>query len=255
MGILNVTPDSFSDGGKFLDADRAIAHGLAMFAQGADIVDVGGESTRPGAQPVDPATELERVLPIISELSRHGPVSIDTSKPDVAAKSVAAGASVINDVSGFRDPSMVRVASETAATVCVMHMKGDPRTMQQAPTYDDVVTEVRDYLKRQADMLESDGISRSSIWIDPGIGFGKSLEHNLEILRRLDEIVATGLPVLVGLSRKSFIGKLTGDLHPSNRGIGSVAAMLAAAAKGARIVRVHDVPESVQALAVWGALS
>lgn len=256
MGILNVTPDSFSDGGRFSDPLAALEHGRTLAADGADIIDVGGESTRPGSDEVTPAEELARVRPIVTTLVRDFdvPLSIDTRHAEVARACVEAGASIINDVSGFRNPAMVALAAECDAGLVVMHMLGEPRTMQDEPTYDDVVAEVRDYLGNQAAMLEGVGVGRERIAIDPGIGFGKSTEHNIELLRRLLELAALGYPVLVGASRKRFIGDLTGQPHPGRRVHGSVAAAAWAALHGADVVRVHDVKQTAEAFGVWLAI-
>jgi dihydropteroate synthase len=255
VGIVNVTPDSFSDGGVNFDPRSAIASGRSMLAAGADLIDVGGESTRPGAGEVTRAEELERVLPVVSDLSALGAVvSIDTRHAEVASACVAAGASVINDVSGFSDPAMVALAAFCDAGLVVMHMQGDPRTMQDEPRYGDVVAEVAEYLGAQALRLESAGVARERIVVDPGIGFGKTTAHNLELLRRLDEIVAAGYPVLVGASRKRFIGEITGVSEPRDRLAASIAAALEAVGRGASAVRVHDVADTVAALAVARAI-
>ena len=255
MGIVNVTPDSFSDGGMNPDVRAALGSAEAMLTAGADIIDVGGESTRPGAGAVTPAQELARVLPVVRGLADRGAVvSVDTRHAEVASACVAAGASVINDVSGFSDPAMAALAALCDAGVVVMHMKGDPRTMQDEPRYDDVVAEVAAYLRAQALMLESAGVARERIALDPGIGFGKTTAHNLGLLRRLDEIVALGYPVLVGASRKRFIGEITGVTEPRDRLAGSLAAALGAVEAGAAIVRVHDVAETVAALALARAI-
>lgn len=250
MGILNVTPDSFSDGGEHAESNAAFARGLALVEHGADIVDVGGESTRPGSAPVSAAQEVARVEPVVAELAAHGqfPVSIDTRHALVAAACVAAGASIINDVSGFRDPAMVDVAVGCEAGVVIMHMLGEPGTMQHDPRYDDVVDEVRGYLDRAASRLVAAGVARNRIAVDPGIGFGKTLEHNLELFRRLPELAELGYPLLVGASRKRFIGELTGVAEPRERVGGSVIAALTAVERGAHIVRVHDVSDTLQAL-------
>ena len=256
MCILNVTPDSFSDGGRFDDPVAAVARAERIIAHGAAILDVGGESTRPGADPVSVAAELSRVRPVVLRFSPEDiPVSIDTRHADVAAACVEAGASIINDVSGFRDHAMVDVAARCDAGVVIMHMLGEPKTMQTEPRYDDVVREVGGYLVAQATMLQAAGVSRERIAIDPGIGFGKSVEHNLELLRRLPEMAALGFPVVIGVSRKRFIGALTGAGEPLDRLGGSLAAALFAAAHGACVLRVHDVEATVQALVVQGALS
>jgi dihydropteroate synthase len=255
MGILNVTPDSFSDGGSYPRRESAIAAGLAMIAAGAGIVDVGGESTRPGAEPVPVTEEADRVVAVVRALAERGAcVSVDTRHAEVAAAAVAAGAAVVNDVTGFSDPEMVRVAAESNAGLVVMHMRGEPRTMQADPVYADVVGEVACYLAQQADTLRRVGIDTECIALDPGIGFGKTTAHNLALLGRLGELVALGYPVLVGASRKRFIGEITGVAEPRERVAGSVAAALAAVERGALIVRVHDVPETVQALAVEAAI-
>lgn len=251
MGIVNVTPDSFSDGGVNIDPRAAVASARAMVAAGAGVIDVGGESTRPGSGEMTAAEESARVLAVVRELADGGAVvSIDTRHAVVASAGVAAGASIINDVSGFSDPAMVDVALSCDAGLVVMHMKGDPRTMQDEPRYKDVVTEVAGYLGARAAGLVAAGVDPLRIALDPGIGFGKTIEHNLELLRRLDELVALGYPVLVGASRKRFIGELTGVAEPRGRVAGSVAAALVAVQRGAAVVRVHDVPETVGALAV-----
>jgi dihydropteroate synthase len=246
MGVLNVTPDSFSDGGQWLDRDRAVEHGLALASAGADIVDVGGESTRPGSDPVDEATERERVVPVIEALAPHVRVSVDTSKPGVAEAAVAAGASIVNDVTA----SLHEVAAATGAGWIAMHMQGTPRTMQDAPRYRDVVAEVRDFLVERAEKARAAGIGE--IWIDPGIGFGKTAEHNLSLLRHLDVLVATGWPVAVGVSRKGFIGALAGGAPADDRLEGSLALATWSALRGAAVVRVHDVAETVRAMRVAG---
>jgi len=254
MGILNVTPDSFSDGGRFFDRERALDHARRMLADGADLIDVGGESTRPGAAPVDEAGELARVIPVIDELAREGAlVSVDTMKPAVMRAAVAAGAAMINDVNALRLPGALAAAASTDAAVCLMHMQGEPRTMQGAPSYDDVVAEVRDFLVERAQSCEAVGIARDRIVLDPGFGFGKTLAHNLVLVRGLPELVATGYPVLAGLSRKSSLGAITGR-PGGERLAASLAAALAAVARGASIVRVHDVRETVDALKVWTAI-
>jgi len=255
MGIVNVTPDSFSDGSTNFDPRAALESAQAMLAAGADIIDVGGESTRPGAETVTPQQELARVLPVVRALAESGAVvSVDTRHPEVASACVASGAAVVNDISGFSDPAMVALAASGDAGLVVMHMKGDPRTMQDAPRYDDVVAEVAAYLKAQALMLEAAGVARERIALDPGIGFGKTTAHNLELLRRLGEIAALGYPVLVGASRKRFIGEITGVAEPRERLAGSLAAALVAIDAGAAILRVHDVAETVAALAIARAV-
>jgi dihydropteroate synthase len=251
MGILNVTPDSFSDGGAYPDCDSALAAAYGMLAAGAGIIDVGGESTRPGSAPVASAEETDRVVGVVRSLAERGVcVSIDTRHAEVAVETLAAGASIVNDVSGFSDPGMVRVAVGSDAGLVVMHMRGDPRTMQADPVYDDVVAEVVEYLATRAGELVAAGVAPERISLDPGLGFGKTTEHNLEILRRLGELEALGYPVLVGASRKRFIGEITGVTEPRERVAGSIAVALGAVANGATVVRVHDVAQTVQALAL-----
>lgn len=251
MGIVNVTEDSFSGDGVGQDIDAAISRGKAMFADGADIVDVGGESTRPGAQPVPREVELERVTRVVESLASHRPgrVSIDTYKPEVAERALFAGASIVNDVSGLRDQRMIEVVAEHDASVIIMHMKGEPRTMQARPRYGDVISEIESYLQDRIEAAETAGVRPGKIMVDPGIGFGKTLDHNLEIIARLRELKALGKPVVIGLSRKSFIGKLTG-LPADERLEGSLAAAVLAVRNGADIVRVHDVRETARTLAV-----
>ena len=246
MGVLNVTPDSFSDGGRWLDPDAAVAHGLGMVEEGADVVDVGGESTRPGAEPVPAGEERRRVVPVIEALAPHVRVSIDTRKAEVAEAAIAAGATLLNDVSASLAP-MAAAAGPGVGWVA-MHMQGDPRTMQQSPTYGDVVAEVRAFLVERASAAGVD-----EVWIDPGIGFGKTIEHNLALLAHLDELVATGWPVVVGTSRKSFLGRLTGDAPPDDRVEASVATAAWALDQGAAMVRVHDVGPTVAAARLLSA--
>jgi dihydropteroate synthase len=256
MGILNVTPDSFSDGGMHDDPASAVIWGERIIAEGASILDVGGESTRPGAEPMSATAELARVRPVVGRFAGDPiPVSIDTRHAQVARACVDAGASIINDVSGFRDRAMVDVAAGCDAGVVVMHMLGEPGNMQQSPRYNDVVLEVGGYLLAQAAVLEAAGVSRERIAIDPGFGFGKTLSHNLELLERLSEIVELGYPVVVGLSRKRFLGEITGVDEPAERIGGSIAAALAAVRAGASVVRAHDVGATVQALAVVEAIA
>jgi dihydropteroate synthase len=255
MGILNVTPDSFSDGGDYLDPLAAFTRGHELVDQGAVIVDVGGESTRPGSGATDVAEELARIRPVVAGLSGGDVcVSVDTRHPDVAAACVAAGASVINDVGGFRDPAMRDVAAGCDAGLVVMHMLGEPGTMQEKPTYTDVVAEVGSWLVRQAQLLEFAGVAHERIVIDPGIGFGKTIEHNLELLRRLPDLASLGYPVLVGASRKGFIGTITGETEPLRRLAGSLAVAVWAVTHGAAIVRVHDAAETVRAVEVAFAI-
>jgi len=254
MGILNVTPDSFSDGGRFVDRERALAHARQMVADGADVIDIGGESTRPGAAPVPVDAELERVVPLVEAMAHEGIlVSVDTRKPAVMRAVLAAGAGMINDVRALQEPGAVDVAAASAAAVCLMHMQGEPRTMQREPQYANVVTEVRDFLVGRARACEAAGIARGRIVIDPGFGFGKTVAHNLALLRGLRLVAETGYPVLAGLSRKSMLGGFAGR-DANKRAAASVAAALAAVARGAAIVRVHDVRATVDALKVWHAI-
>jgi dihydropteroate synthase len=257
MGVVNVTPDSFSDGGLYLDPDKAIEHGLALAAEGAAIVDIGGESTRPGSEGVSAEEELRRVLPVIEGLRAAGTearISIDTSKANVAAAALNAGATFVNDVTALRaDPAIAEVIAETGAGCCLMHMLGTPRTMQLDPRYDDVVVEVRAFLEERMQVAVAAGIAPDQIILDPGIGFGKTVEHNLELLRRLDELVEIGRPVMVGTSRKSFLGKLSGRAEPAERVPGTIATCVLAYERGARLFRVHDVAPVHDALAVAAA--
>lgn len=254
MGVLNITPDSFSDAGQWYDRHRAIEHGLAMAEQGAELIDVGGESTRPGADPVPLAEELDRVLPVIEALASRGIwVSIDTLKPEVMRQAVAAGAVMLNDVTAFADPQSLDVAATSGCAVCAMHMQGEPRTMQRAPHYADVVGEVRGYLAARAAALVQAGVPVDAIMLDPGFGFGKTLAHNLALLRGLPALRELGHVVLAGLSRKSMLGRLTGR-HVTERLPASLAAALMALDGGARVLRVHDVPAHVDALAIWRAV-
>ena len=254
MGIVNVTPDSFSDGGAFLEGAGAIAHGLALRDQGADLVDVGGESTRPGAAAVGLHEELRRVMPVIEALAREGvAVSVDTMKPEVMRAAIEAGASMVNDVNAFRAPGAIDAVASTDAGLCVMHMKGTPATMQADPQYDDVVAEVGSYLRARAAALEAAGVARNRIVIDPGFGFGKKIEHNVALFRAIPALASMGYPVLAGLSRKRTIGEITGRAV-DERMAGSVAAALLAVQNGASLVRAHDVRETVDAIKVWLAL-
>jgi len=251
MGVLNVTPDSFSDGGRYFAPDVAIRHGIDMVDGGADLLDVGGESTRPGSDPVSADEEWRRIGPVIRGLAAkvHVPISVDTMKPDVAAKAMEAGASIVNDVSGLQDPALVRLVAKTRAGVVAMHMLGNPKTMQEHPHYRDVVGEVRSFLADRIRALESAGVASEAIAIDPGVGFGKTLEHNLALLGHLNELAALGHPVVVGVSRKSFIERIAGA-EAADRLPGSLAAAILAVAKGAQIVRAHDVRATVQATRV-----
>lgn len=255
MGILNVTPDSFSDGGVFLVRDRAIARAVGMADEGADIIDVGGESTRPGAQPVSVQQELDRTIPVIEALRGAVPipVSIDTSKPEVMRAAVAAGAGLINDVTALRQPGALTAAAELDVPVCLMHMQGEPRSMQDNPEYGDVVAEVGAFLRARIEACAAVGIPRERLLVDPGFGFGKTLAHNLTLLRRLDELGALGVPLLVGLSRKSMIGKAL-DLPVDGRLYASVALALIAVQNGARVVRVHDVRATRDAIRMYEAV-
>jgi dihydropteroate synthase len=254
MGVVNVTPDSFSDGGEFLDPAAAIAHGRRLAADGAGILDIGGESTRPGAAPVDAEEEVRRVLPVIEALADTGTqISVDTTKTEVAGRALDAGASIVNDVSAFRfAPELAGLVADAGADCCLMHMLGEPRTMQEDPRYDDVVADVKAFLDERMRFATAAGVREDRIWLDPGIGFGKTLQHNLELLRRLDEIVALGRPVVVGTSRKSFLGKLTGKPE-KERLPGTIATNVIALERGARIFRVHDVAEVTEALTVAAA--
>ena len=256
MGVLNVTPDSFSDAGRFASPDEAVQHGLRLAAEGAALIDVGGESTRPGARPVTAEEELRRVLPVIEQLRRAttAVISIDTSKPEVMRAAASAGAGFINDVRALREPGALEAAAASGCGLCLMHMQGEPRTMQVAPHYRDVVGEVRAFLAARVAACRDAGIDAARITIDPGFGFGKSLEHNLTLLRHLPELAADGPPVLVGLSRKSTVGKLTGR-ETGERVYGSVALAVIAALKGARIIRAHDVAATVDALKVAAAVA
>jgi dihydropteroate synthase len=256
MGIVNVTPDSFSDGGEFLDAERAIAHGRELAAEGADLLDIGGESTRPGAEAVTAEEELARVGPVVEALARDGgpPVSIDTSKLAVAEAALAAGAELVNDVTAFRsEPELAGLCAERGCEVVLMHMLGDPRTMQANPTYDDVVDDIKAFLAERIDFAVSAGVEEERIWIDPGVGFGKTVEHNLELHRRLGELAELGRPIVFGSSRKSFIGKLTGAEVDERLG-GTIASNVIAYANGASVLRVHDVAPMREALAVADAI-
>ena len=257
MGIVNVTPDSFSDGSQFLQMEAALLHARKLVEEGADWLDVGGESTRPGAEPVSLEEELRRVVPLIQALSRDPdigvPVSVDTTKPEVMRAAVQAGAAMVNDVNGLNAPGAVEVCSDLGVPVCIMHMQGQPQTMQQAPMYGDVAQEVSVYLGERVEACLNAGIARNKIVIDPGFGFGKKPEHNLRLLNRLEELVGTGLAVLVGLSRKSLFQAVL-DAPVDERLIGSVTTALIAAQKGAAFVRVHDVKATCDALRVWQAV-
>ena len=255
MGVINVTPDSFSDGGQFIEPETAIAHGLRLVEEGAGILDVGGESTRPGAQPVSADQELARVLPVIEGLVREGArveISIDTSKAAVARAALDAGATLVNDVTALQDPEMAAVVADAGAGCCLMHMLGDPRTMQIHPHYEDVTADVRAFLAGRLQRAIDGGIPEERILLDPGIGFGKTVEHNLELLARMDELVGLGRPVVVGTSRKSFLGRLTGR-GVDDRLAGTIATCVMAYERGASVFRVHDVAPVHDALRVTAA--
>ena len=254
MGVVNVTPDSFSDGGLFLDADAAVEHGGRLLAEGADILDVGGESTRPGAEPVSGEEERRRVLPVVERLAAAAArISIDTTKLEVAAAAVEAGATIVNDVSAFRfEPELAGLVADAAVDCCLMHMLGEPRTMQADPRYEDVVGDVKAFLEERLRFAVGEGVPEERVWLDPGIGFGKTVAHNVELLRRLDEIVAIGRPVAIGTSRKSFLGKLAGG--PENERLpGTIATNVIALERGASVFRVHDVAPLRDALIVAAA--
>ncbi len=255
MGVVNVTPDSFSDGGLYLDPAAAVAHGRELVAAGAEILDVGGESTRPGAEPVGAEEELRRVVPVIRGLRELGcGISVDTSKAPVAAAAIEAGATIVNDVTALRgDPEMAALCAGRGATVVLMHMLGEPRTMQDDPRYEDVVAEVKGFLAERLEAAVAAGIAAEDVWLDPGIGFGKTAAHNMELLRRLGELRELGRPLVIGTSRKSFIGRVDGS-GPGERLGGTIASSVLAAAEGAEVLRVHDVAEVGQALAVATAI-
>lgn len=257
MGIVNVTPDSFSDGGVHFDADAAIAHGLKLAEEGADLLDIGGESTRPGAGEVAIEDELRRVIPVIEALAAQLaiPISIDTSKPEVMRAAVEAGAGMINDVFALRRDGALDAAAALGVPVVLMHMRGEPRTMQDAPDYDDVVGEVHRFLAERIFAAEMAGVARRNIVVDPGFGFGKTTAHNLQLLAQLRRFTELGVPVLAGMSRKKSIGELTGREDPRERVFGSAAAHLIAAQNGAMLLRVHDVAATVDALKVWNAVA
>jgi len=258
MGIVNVTPDSFSDGGMFDDAGAAVAHGAQLVDEGADLVDIGGESTRPGADPVPQEEERRRVLPVIEGLHAHRPdlpISIDTRHPAIATDALAAGASVVNDISGGADEEMLPIVAKAGAGLVLMHMRGDPATMQDAPLYEDVVAEVHEYLRERVEAAIFAGVDADRLCVDPGIGFGKTVDHNLQLLRSIGVFGDLDAAVLVGASRKRFVGALSGADEPRDRLEGSLAAAILAAASGADIVRVHDVLSTVRALRVADAVT
>ena len=251
MGVVNVTTDSFSDGGRYLTSQQAVDHALHLIADGADLIDVGGESTRPGADPVDASEEIARVLPVIEQLARHGvPISIDTAKSEVAAAGLEAGAEVVNDVTACDDPSMAPLVASAGAGLVLMHMKGTPRNMQDDPGYDDVVLEVSAFLRARAAVVEAVGVRSESICIDPGIGFGKSQKHNLTLLNRLGEFTSLGYPILIGTSRKAFLGALTGQDLPDDRDLATAVSAALAFERGADVIRVHNVSACREALQV-----
>ena len=254
MGVINVTPDSFSDGGQFAETATAVAHGRRLAGEGAHILDVGGESTRPGAEPVSEEEELARVVPVVESLAAEGlgvEISIDTAKAMVAEAALDAGAGIVNDVTAFRSaPELAGLVAERGAGCCLMHMLGEPRTMQREPRYEDVVSEVKAFLEERLAFAVAEGVREDRVWLDPGIGFGKTVEHNLELLRRLDELVALGRPIVVGTSRKSFLGKLAGGRSESERLPGTIATNVMALERGAAVFRVHDVAQVADALAV-----
>lgn len=257
MGILNVTPDSFSDGGLFFNEKKAIEHARRLVEDGADIIDIGGESTRPGSEPVLVEEEIRRTMPVIKAISREMkiPISIDTYKAEVARHALDAGASIINDISGLRfDPEMPKVAAEYGVPVIIMHIKGRPKDMQQNPVYEALIPEIMDYLRISIRLANKFGISDDKIIIDPGIGFGKTFEHNLEIIKNLKEFTLLGKPVVIGVSRKAFIGKILGDVPPSERLEGTASAVAISIFNGANIVRVHDVKEMARAAKVADAI-
>jgi dihydropteroate synthase len=257
MGVVNVTPDSFSDGGLHETAEAAVARGMDLALAGADLLDIGGESTRPGSDPTGVAEECDRVLPVVEGLVAAGcpvPISVDTRKAAVMRAGLAAGARMVNDVSALTHDPAAAGAAAGAEAVCLMHARGDPKTMQDAPAYDDVVLDVYDYLAERVAAAESAGIPRGRIVVDPGIGFGKTVEHNLALIRRLSLLHGLGCPVLLGVSRKGFVGRISGEAAPHRRAAGSIAAGLAGLAQGVQVLRAHDVAETVQAVRVWQAL-
>ncbi|HBF34921.1 TPA: dihydropteroate synthase [Candidatus Sumerlaeota bacterium] len=257
MGILNVTPDSFSDGGRYYDPEKAVAHALQMVADGADILDIGAESTRPGSEPVSEEEQIRRAIPVIEGIRSSGckiPISVDTTRAAVMREALAQGASIINDISGLHDdPMLAQLAAETGAGLILMHMQGAPKTMQQAPHYENVTRDVCDFLKESIRIALDAGVSSEQICLDPGIGFGKTLEHNLELINHTEELRALGYPILLGLSRKTFVGKLCGDLPPEERLEGSLSAAVIGVLHGADILRVHDVQATKRAVYVADA--
>jgi dihydropteroate synthase len=257
MGVLNVTPDSFSDGAEFLDPDKAVVRAVSLLDEGALIVDIGGESTRPGSEPVSPEEELRRVMPVLRGILAVRPeavVSIDTYRASTAEAALDAGARIVNDVTALRDPRMAGVVAERGCSIVLMHMRGEPKSMQQGPCYEDVVREVRDFLARRTERALQAGVEEENIIIDPGIGFGKTLEHNLTLLNRLGALVELGFPVLVGASRKSFLGRIVGSGSPKERLFGTVATNVIAYEQGVSLFRVHDVRANREALAIAAAI-
>lgn len=256
MGVVNVTPDSFSDGGLFLDPGVAVEHGLKLIGDGADILDIGGESTRPGSEPVPVEEEIRRVIPVIAGLADAGAlISIDTRRAAVMRAAIDAGARIVNDVTALTgDPESTGVCAETGVDVVLMHMQGEPQTMQANPEYDDVITDIHDYFRARIEALAKAGIDVEKIAVDPGIGFGKTVDHNLSLISHIDVFHTLGTPVVLGVSRKSFIARIDRDVPPAERIAGSVAAAIAGWDRGAQIIRVHDVAETRQALAVWRAI-
>jgi len=256
MGIVNITPDSFSDGGSFFDSSRAISHALKLVGEGAAILDIGGESTRPGAAEVSVQEELDRVIPVIEALAAEVavPLSIDTSKPEVMTEALRKGAGLLNDVRALQEPGALEVAAESDVPVCLMHMQGEPRMMQDDPYYEDVIADIEAFFRQRIAACERAGIKRERILLDPGFGFGKTLEHNISLLAGLEKFQALGCPLLVGMSRKRMIGTLLGDVPTDQRVYGSVSAAVIAAMKGAAIIRVHDVRPTVEALKIVAAI-
>lgn len=256
MGIVNITPDSFSDGGSFFDSSRAISHALKLVGEGAAILDIGGESTRPGAAEVSVQEELDRVIPVIEALAAEVavPLSIDTSKPEVMTEALRKGAGLLNDVRALQEPGALEVAAESDVPVCLMHMQGEPRMMQDDPYYEDVIADIEAFFRQRIATCERAGIKRERILLDPGFGFGKTLEHNISLLAGLEKFQALGCPLLVGMSRKRMIGTLLGDVPTDQRVYGSVSAAVIAAMKGAAIIRVHDVRPTVEALKIVAAI-
>ncbi len=257
MGILNVTPDSFSDGGQFLESAKAVEHGVQMAQEGAAIIDVGAESTRPGSEPVSVAQQIDRAVPVIEALAKkvEVPISIDTYNVEIAKSALVAGASIINDITALADNDMARLTAEEDIPVILMHMQGTPTTMQKEPKYDDVVAEVLQFLKERAQRAREFGIDREKIFIDPGIGFGKTLEHNLKLLKNIDKFVNSGYRVLVGTSRKSFVGTITGRERPADRVFGTAATVTLCVEKGVSIVRVHDVANMMDVVKITQAIN